>query len=1155
VATEVFANDPSGIVTSGGTDVPAAGTQETWALAACASFPAASSTASPPTQFHIADFAAPAELITVSNTSGATWTVTRGAEGTVPVAHVPPFTVVQVTTAGFLGAVALATAGGGTVTSVTAGDTSIVVGGTGTAPTIETGTLDVIAADHPPAANWSNNSRKITSLANGSAAQDAAAFGQIPSSSSPLALTAGGTGVSETTGAALLGALGAASLLTRAAVLTASGNAAAGTIVPVSTAGGAVTVTLPGAPAGGTVVAVKCVIFGAGNNVTIACAGTDVLNKAGGGTSLTLQAANQGVYLCYDLGTGIWTDLADDLPLSYLQALFAPLASPALTGTPTAPTAAALTSTTQVATTAFTTAAVAVETTRAEAAEALLALKPFVLVSASGDTTGATDYAAIAAAIASLPASGGMAWLAPGTFWINASITIPANILIAGTGEYITTVKLAAGALAVNPFLILNVSSAGIRDLAVDVSSSTTAYGIYVSATSASMTGIEIRRVRVINGGAYGLAAIAAPTFLSGGTTYTIGIIAEDVNCSGAAGTGIYVWGGKSVRLVRPIASGTGSCGILIWTSTDVHVIAGEADGNVVHGLCFNNWCSDFIVTGGRYVSNSQYGLVISSACTDFTVTGPLCNYNLVSGMGVDVLVTSYAAGAGTASAIGTTTTLTDTTKNWATNLFAGWTMNITGGTGSGQSAVIASNTATTLTFAAITTAPDTTSVYAVNAAHIIFPVSGTIAGAVSSYNTTNGIWVDYCSGLTISGCEVHHNQRGVDIVAQYCTVTGNDIHDNTSFGVTLYQGTTATYSATGGHRVTGNSYRNNNSGGTNVYNPANNYPNIVDEYVNLGQTVTLITATNSAWPVPNGANWLEITAAGGGGQGGGGAAAGSSTLTTGLTSGNAVTALAFAALPIAISSGQSVTVISGSNTQTFVTTAAAAVNATSVTVTSQSANFSYAIGSSVYGNSWSPAGGGGGAAGCVSTQVVAVGTVSTLNVTIGAGGSALGGGAASSGGNGTAGSSGTSTTVTGTGISVTGRYGIGGGAGTQAGVAGSAGIFGAPAVSAGNYGPDQGGYAQGGGAPNGMAAGGGGSGTFGTYTTGQGGNAGTPGTAIAGGNAGTGGAGSLNGGTGSAAGSNTAAGGGGGGAGWSGGAGGTGAAGGSGWVLIRVAG
>ena len=70
--------------------------------------------------------------------------------------------------------------GGGTVKSVKATDTSIVVAGTATDPTIATGTLDVIAADHPPAADWSNNAHKITGLANGTAATDAAAYGQLP---------------------------------------------------------------------------------------------------------------------------------------------------------------------------------------------------------------------------------------------------------------------------------------------------------------------------------------------------------------------------------------------------------------------------------------------------------------------------------------------------------------------------------------------------------------------------------------------------------------------------------------------------------------------------------------------------------------------------------------------------------------------------------------------------------------------------------------------------------------------------------------------------------------------------------------------------------------------------------------------------------------
>jgi hypothetical protein len=72
--------------------------------------------------------------------------------------------------------------GTGTVTGVTAADASIVIGGTAAAPTVRTGTLDVIATLHAPVAAVALNAQKITGLANGSAASDAAAFGQIPTS-------------------------------------------------------------------------------------------------------------------------------------------------------------------------------------------------------------------------------------------------------------------------------------------------------------------------------------------------------------------------------------------------------------------------------------------------------------------------------------------------------------------------------------------------------------------------------------------------------------------------------------------------------------------------------------------------------------------------------------------------------------------------------------------------------------------------------------------------------------------------------------------------------------------------------------------------------------------------------------------------------------
>lgn len=102
MALEIFANNPATSVTSGGTTAPAQGTVETWTVASSATFPAASASASPATQFHVADPMEPGEIIAVTNVNGSTWTVTRGAEGTTPVAHAAYFAIEQVVTAGAL---------------------------------------------------------------------------------------------------------------------------------------------------------------------------------------------------------------------------------------------------------------------------------------------------------------------------------------------------------------------------------------------------------------------------------------------------------------------------------------------------------------------------------------------------------------------------------------------------------------------------------------------------------------------------------------------------------------------------------------------------------------------------------------------------------------------------------------------------------------------------------------------------------------------------------------------------------------------------------------------------------------------------------------------------------------------------------------------
>ncbi|HEV2403122.1 MAG TPA: hypothetical protein VGS08_02885, partial [Candidatus Saccharimonadales bacterium] len=204
--------------------------------------------------------------------------------------------------------------------------------------------------------------------------------------------------------------------------------------------------------------------------------------------------------------------------------------------------------------------------------------------------------------------------------------------------------------------------------------------------------------------------------------------------------------------------------------------------------------------------------------------------------------------------------------------------------------------------------------------------------------------------------------------------------------------------------------------------------------------------------------------------------------------------------------------------------------------------------------------GGGGGAAGAASTQVVSVGSNTTLNVTVGAGGSAAGGGGSSGGNAGTNGSPGNPTTVTGTGISVTGARGPGGlGSAASSTTAVGGGLYGSTSsagslLSAGGAGSG-GESGQFGGNPSGYASGGGGGG--GAASTTLGGGAGSVGTTTAGGSNGSAGASGTSAGvSGTGATANSGAGGGGGGGGAAGtGAGGTGGAGGSGFAIIEVIG
>jgi Concanavalin A-like lectin/glucanases superfamily len=199
-------------------------------------------------------------------------------------------------------------------------------------------------------------------------------------------------------------------------------------------------------------------------------------------------------------------------------------------------------------------------------------------------------------------------------------------------------------------------------------------------------------------------------------------------------------------------------------------------------------------------------------------------------------------------------------------------------------------------------------------------------------------------------------------------------------------------------------------------------------------------------------------------------------------------------------------------------------------------------------------AGGSGGTAGVCSTQLVSLGANTELTVTIGAGGEG-GAGGALGGHEGIAGANGGETTVTGTGISVTGNRG---GKGKGSAASSTSGViavgYGATGTesTSGNLASEGGSSGSGGGKPMLQSGGGGGGGGAASATLGGGG--GGAGTAVNGGAAGTSGTSGTSAGVeGASAAANTSAGGGGGGGGAAGtGAGGKGGNGGSGFAVIE---
>lgn len=237
----------------------------------------------------------------------------------------------------------------------------------------------------------------------------------------------------------------------------------------------------------------------------------------------------------------------------------------------------------------------------------------------------------------------------------------------------------------------------------------------------------------------------------NGGSTTSVTVNAASFNISGrVVGQTIeFISAGASSGFRTTVASIMTNAGY----GTITLYLTDPAPSAILNTHTFRTTTGRFYVMNAGTVAANIYKVldVATGAWTGLTSLG------LPATWGTDgKMVTAYNFGeifaSGTATA-GAASTLTNGVKTWTTNQWTNYMVRITGGTGIGQTRVIASNTGTVLTVSsAWTTIPDITSTYEITANEDWIYLMGNNSVTMYRYSISTNTWTTLAPTVARSG-------------------------------------------------------------------------------------------------------------------------------------------------------------------------------------------------------------------------------------------------------------------------------------------------------------------------------------------------------------------------------------------------------------------